>query len=320
LCGALVATSICFRLTGVFGCFVLCIFFIRKNYKILLPFLLGAVSIIILFFVWLYFEKVNIGDFIFYGITDNFGEGSITTIPFPLQSNNFIEAFILSPLLLFYPFVFYFILKIQKPSILIIWLGLEFIGVLLLGIIARNHLKHVLPALSAMTGISIALLCTKHSLQFKWAYAFIIVAFFPKTLEPLYGIKNTFFPPKGKNNLFCTSPLLQPDPYQLRHLGFWMKDSLQPKDKVFIAGMGAQVQAYSETISPTIYFNVTQTKSAKERLYSDISKTKPGFILVPIFNTYKNVSADLRIFIDNLVKKEYHYIDCRYGYGIYKRI
>ena len=318
LCGAMVAASVCFRVTGVFGCFVLCIFLVRKNYKILFPFLLGVASIIILFFAWLYFEKISIKDFIFYGFTDNFGKGSVTAIPFSLQFNNFTEAFILSPLLLFYPFVFYFILKIKKPSILLTWLVLEFIGIMLLGIIARNHLKHILPVLSAISGISIAALSAKNALQLKWVYVFIVFASFPKTLEPLYGIKNILFPPKNKSDLFCTT-LLQPDAYQLKQLGFWIKDSLQPTDRVFIAGMGAQVQVYSETISPTIYFNVTQTRSAKERLYADFSKTKPQFIFIPTFPEYQTISTDLRFFIDSIVKKEYLYIKCKYGYEIYNR-
>ena len=319
LCGTMAAAAICFRLTGIFGCLALCILLVRKNYKMFLPFLIGSVSVMTLFFIWLYFENISIKDFIFHGITDNFGEGSVTKTPFSLQLNNFIEAFILSPLLLFYPFVFYFILKIKKPSILILWLTLEFIGIMLLGIIARNHLKHILPALSAISGISIAVLFTRYSLQFKWVYALIVLAFFPKTLEPLYGIKNTFFPQKDKSDLFCSTPLLQPDPYQLKQFGLWIKDSLQPRGKVFVAGMGAQVQAYSETLSPTLYFNVTQTRTAKERLYSDFSKTKPQYIFIPTFKEYENISSDLKFFIDNLVKREYLYVNCKYGYGIYNR-
>ena len=318
LCGAMAAASVCFRISGVFGAFAICILLARKNYKTLLPFLLAFASAIILFFAWLYFEKISIKDFIFYGFTDNFGEGSVTTIPFSLEKKNFIEGFILSPLLLFYPFVCYFIFKIRKPPILLTWLVLEFIGVMLLGIIARNHLKHMLPALSAISGISIAVISTKYALKLKWVYVIIIFSFFPKTLEPLYGIKNIFFPAKDKSDQFCTTPS-EPDPYQLKQLGFWIKDSLQPIEKVFIAGMGAQVQVYSETISPTIYFNVTQTKAAKERLYTDFSKTKPQFILIPTFREYQTLSTDLKFFIDSLVKKEYLYIKCKYGYAIYNR-
>ena len=317
--GVMAAVAICFRLTGIFGSFVLFLFLVRRDYKMLLPFLLGAASAILLFYTWLYFEKISITDFIIFGIADNFGEGSVTTIPFSLQLNNFLEAFILSPLLLFYPFVLYYLLKIKKPFILTVWLALEFIGILLLGIIARNHLKHILPALSAISGISIAVISTKYTLQFKWVYVIIAFAFFPKTLEPLYGIKNIFSPQKDKGDLFCTTAILHPDPYQLKQCGFWIKNSLKPKGTVFIAGMGSQVQIYSETLSPTIYFNVTQTRIAKERLYNDFSKTKPEFVFIPTFGEYKNISLDLKYFIDSMVRKEYLYVNCKYGYGIYKR-
>ena len=88
---------------------------------------------------------------------------------------------------------------------------------------------------------------------------------------------------------------------------------------VYVAGFGAPVQAYSERISPTIYFNVTQTRLAKARFYSDMHRNKPAIILVPLFSEYHNlVSQDMRQFVDELVAKNYYLDRCMYNYNIYR--
>ncbi|MDB5149022.1 MAG: hypothetical protein JWQ57_3042, partial [Mucilaginibacter sp.] len=82
---------------------------------------------------------------------------------------------------------------------------------------------------------------------------------------------------------------------------------------------GAQVQAYSERLSPTIYFNVTQTDIAKRVFFKELLTNKPGMILVPAFPDYKqNVGPDLRQFVDTLVEHNYYFLTCRDSYNIYK--
>ena len=85
------------------------------------------------------------------------------------------------------------------------------------------------------------------------------------------------------------------------------------------AGMGAQVQVYTERLSPSIYFNATQTKLAKNRFVQDIVLNKPTLVLIPKFPEYeKYIQLDLRMLISELAVKEYNYETCIYGYEIYR--
>ena len=118
---------------------------------------------------------------------------------------------------------------------------------------------------------------------------------------------------------FCHEPYVQPDESASRQLGLWVKANTAENDKVYVAGYGAQVQAYSERISPTIYFNVTQTRIAKDRLFMDMKENKAQMILVPLFPEYKQwVDSDLRTYIDQLVARDYDFDRCLFNYSIYK--
>jgi hypothetical protein len=118
---------------------------------------------------------------------------------------------------------------------------------------------------------------------------------------------------------FCHEPSVQPDESASRQLGLWVKANTAENDKVYVAGYGAQVQAYSERISPTIYFNVTQTRIAKDRLFMDMKENKAQMILVPLFPEYKQwVDSDLRTYIDQLVARDYDFDRCLFNYSIYK--
>jgi hypothetical protein len=79
------------------------------------------------------------------------------------------------------------------------------------------------------------------------------------------------------------------------------------------------VQAYSERLSPSIYFNVTQTSRAKEKFKNDINLHLPNLIAIPLFSEYtQNVDRDIRSFIDGLIEKNYYFDRCMFGYGIYR--
>jgi len=89
--------------------------------------------------------------------------------------------------------------------------------------------------------------------------------------------------------------------------------------KVLIAGYGAEAQAYSERLSPSIYFNVTQTSKAKERFIYEVTQDKPAVVAVPLFAEYtRDVGADMRSFIHELVTENYNLDTCVYGYNIYR--
>lgn len=316
--GLLAGAGICFRLTGIFGTIAILILIIQKNYKRLPAFIFGLLFSFLLFVIWLLISDIKFQDFIFYSFIDNFGAGSITNLPFTVKWNNFKEAFILSPLLLFYPFLIHGILSVQKNKIILIWLCLEFIGTIAIGEFARNHLKQVLPALSIIAGISVSLLIETYKLSFRWVYSALVILFFPKTLEPLYGIKNGLYPIEEKSAELCSSPYKQPDPYQLKLLGLWLKNNSKPSDKVLIAGMGAQVHAYSERASPSIYFNVTQTAAAKKKFFQDVISNYPDIILIPKFSyNGEKINDEIMNFVSDLAAKNYSFTGCYFGYDFY---
>jgi hypothetical protein len=98
----------------------------------------------------------------------------------------------------------------------------------------------------------------------------------------------------------------------------WIKSNTNSGEQVFIAGYGAIIQAYSERESPTVYFNVTRTPAAKKRLFSDFARKMPAVIAVPISEHYNNNNDDIKIFLDSLMRRNYSFMSCRYGYGIYR--
>jgi len=146
----------------------------------------------------------------------------------------------------------------------------------------------------------------------------IWIIFFPKLLEPLVNLKKIFFPPPDRSSDYCKTAL-QPDEYAAKQLGLWIKSHTNENDKVLVAGYGAVVQAYSGRISPSVYFNITQTKRAQQRFVNDINDARPDMIVVPLFASYRQlVGAGIRNSIDDLVAKYYSFDTCMYGYNVYR--
>jgi len=219
---------------------------------------------------------------------------------------------------LFYPFVIaYFIIK-KKVDPVTIWLICEFIGINILGIYARNHFKELLPALSLAGGAGLAYIIETYRMPVKPIMLILWLVFFPKIIEPLVGLKKLIKPSPEGPEKYCQ--LQQTNENAEKNLGLWIKANTKKEQQVFVAGFGARVQAYSERQSPSIYFNVTQTKIAQERLFHDLSANRPYMIAVPIFSEYeKYVNENIRSFINNLTGGNYIFEGCMYGYKIYKK-
>lgn len=319
LSGLLAGFGLGFRFSAGFGIIALLISCFRKNFISGLIFIAGVLSSIVLVLGIITLSDINLHNFFLYGYYDNFGSGSVTDRSIPIKLDSFANGFFYSELTLFYPFVTgYFFIK-KRFDFLTIWAICEFIGIIILGIYARNHFKNLLPVFSLMSAILISYLIENYKLPFRQVLIVLIIVFFPKTWEPLFGIKKLLLGASDKSEKFCQPPYQQTDVYSKKKLGLWVKANSSEKDYVFIAGSGAQVQAYSERISPTIYFNTTQTALAKQRLFADLQKNKPKWILIPKFPEYKqHTSNDIIIFIEQLISKSYHYNNCIYGYTVYQ--
>lgn len=318
LSGIFSGIAFAFRFTAGFSVAVLIFFAVRRNKNFALTFIMGLLLIVSAFVALFPLLGISVREFIFYSFTDNFGEGSVTSYPLAWKLQQFSKAFFQSGFLLFYPFVLTYILIKKQFDLFLFWFISTFISITIIGMYAKVHLKELLPPLSIMSAIAITHLITVFKIQSKTALVVLSLFFFPKTLEPLAGLKRILL---GKKAIAenCGEPYTENEDAK-KAMGLWIKANTNTYEKVLIAGDAAQVQVYSERLSPSIYFNVTETHAAKKRFFKDIISNKPDMIVIPLFTKYTTlVSKDIQAFLSNTVKKDYHAATCLYNYQVYRK-
>ncbi len=317
--GLVASLAFAFRFSAFFGIVAIFLSLAIKQRKFIVPFCAGVISGISIFIILILLTGIPLNDFIFYSLTQNFETGSVTDTDFWRRLNSFMNSFFYSEIVLFYPFIFIFFFIRTRNNFFIIWLLCEFVGISLIGSYATTHFKDILPVMSLMSGISLAYLVENYHIPRRPVLIIAWLCFFPKLINPFTDFKHLIFPPKDISAKLCTQPYQEPDDNAKRLLGKWINSNSAVSDQIYVGGYGAIVQAYSERLSSTIYFNVTQTKAAKEKLFGDLINNKPALMAVPEFPSYQiNVSWDIRNFIDSLASKEYAFEKCMYGYGIHR--
>jgi hypothetical protein len=319
ICGVLVSLAGGLRMSAFFGFVALCLDSIFNRKKSLWPLAAGAASGVILFGAAIVLAGIKLPEFFFYAFSDNFGTGSVTDHSILWRLENLFDKFFYSEFLLFYPLVIGYFLTIKKMDLFGLWLIFAFTAINAIGIYDRSHLKEILPAICLMSAISLDALIRRYQLPLKRVTVIIWIVFFPKLLEPFVGLKKLVMGTKTDPTKSCLPPYPKPDDAALKKLGFWIKANTTSDQKVLVAGFGALVQVYSNRMSPSIFFNVTQTTWAKQRFYRDLNQDKPGMILVPMYDDYRqNVDSNVRQFINQIVANEYAFTECLYGYSIYQ--
>ncbi len=314
--GLFAGLGFCFNVFAFFGIAAIGISSLQKKFADAIAFSIGVLTSIALMALIISLSGIHLQDVFIYGFKDNVGPGSPTDISLSGKLENFENGFFYSELILLYPAAIAYFLIVKKIDAIAIWLICSFIGINLLGIYARPHFKHLLPALSLMNALSVIYLVDKYHLPFKQVKIIIWICFFPKVFEPLFGVKKLFFGTAGKPS---TDICGQTYEYSKKKLGLWVRANTTEQERVLVAGHGAQVQVYSERLSPTIFFNITQTARAKKIFVAEVGSNKPGMILIPVTGDYnKNVNQDIRMFLDTLVEKNYDRDTCMYGYAIYR--
>jgi hypothetical protein len=252
------------------------------------------------------------------GLLDNFGKGSATDHTAIFKFESFCHRFIYSPLVLFYPLVLLYIFIKRKIDLPVLWCVLAFVAINIIGIYDVVHLKDLLPPLALINAIAAAYLIDKYKLPLGLVVLAIGIIFFPSMTAPIANLKvlsGNAEPPI----VYGKVPYVNPPEGDRKALGKWIKEHTRNTDMVLVHSFGTQVQVYSERISPTIYFNITQTPIAKARFYHDLQQNKPAMILIPMFPEYQNlVDADLRTFVSDLVKSNYHLEGIMYNYQIFR--
>jgi len=317
--GLIASIGVAFRFSGFFAVAAMLLSMFGKQKKIIIPFCIGVVSGLIIFLLLIVLTGIPLSDFIFYSFTENFENGSVTDITFLQRLSSFMNTFFYSEIVLFYPFILIFLFLKNKNNFIIAWLICEFIGISIIGSYATTHFKDIIPVMSLMSAISLAYLVENYYIPVKPVIIICWICFFPKLINPFMDLKHLIFPPGNVSEKLCTQLNQNTDDNAKKFLGVWINANTLPGDKVFVAGYGAIVQAYSGRQSTTIYFNVTQTKAAKTKLFSDLINYKPALMAIPKFSSYGiNVNADIRTFIDSLASQQYNFETCMYGYGIYR--
>jgi hypothetical protein len=307
-----------FRLPEFFGVLAIFIFLVLNRNKSVLIFIYGLVVTVAVIFALLSFSGISLHDIFIYSIADNFGSGSVTDHSILWKSESLFNHVFYSEFVLMLPgLIGYFFIR-QKNKLFVLWLVFEFTGISVIGVYSDQHLKNMLPALAIMNAGAINYVAESYRINAKKIMIIVIICFFPRIIEPLATLKKMIFTSNEKRTDYCSDLSQEPDDYSKRMMGLWVKSNTAKDDEVLVAGYGAIVQAYSERVSPCIYFNVTQTKRAKERFIDDIENSKPKMILVPQSEVYKRtVDYDIRDFIDKLTFRNYYFDKCLFGYYIY---
>jgi hypothetical protein len=311
--GLLAGIAIGWRLSAIFGTAAVLSHALVKRRNALLPFIIGLISGIGALLLLALAAGISLHDLYINAFADNFGSGSTTDHSLSWRFTRFTESFFYSELMLFYaPLIAYFFTN-KQHSLLTTWLIFEFIGINILSIYAYPHFKQLLPPLSIVSGIAIAHLVQNHGVSFKHTMIIAWIVFFPKMTEPLTGLKKIILGAPSQE-------FPRPNEQAEKNLGLWIRDNTKPGDLVYVAGFGARAQLYSERLSPTVYFNVTQTNRATLQTKMDVFLRKPKLIAIPAFTDYSMyVTEDLRTFIDTLATKQYSLAGRMYGYNVYMR-
>lgn len=314
--GFLAAIGLCFRLTAIFSIGALFISAIRKKGFAAFSFSAGGMAGVLLGLFAAHLAGINLHDLYTFMLADNFGGGSTTDHGLIFRTIQFYNLFFFSEVILFYPLLIAYLFISKKVDWLIVWLLLGFAGINLIGNYARVDLKEILPAMSLAAGLTGIHFINKYNFPLNKILIIIWICFFPKSLESVFVLT---IDESVRPDLYCKEPFIQPDDKAVKALGEWIKANVKPQQKVFVAGFGASVQAYSERISPTIYFNATQTQIAKKRFYEDMKQNKAAMILVPLFPSYKRyIDSDMRAYIDQLAAKDYVFDRCMFSYAVYR--
>jgi hypothetical protein len=316
--GLLIGIAAAFRITAVFIVLLILVNCFRKNRSYAGLFLVGAMASVSGLIILAVVSGINLESMFNNKFFDNLNSGSAADHSFSWKLHSFADKFIWSSMPLFYPLVFGYLFIKRKADVFVWWFILAFVGICAVGIFDVVHLKEVLPPLSLIGGFFVSSVEGRFRLPALPTMVFIWLVFFPKSREPIENVGTLLSGIQTKRG-YCLEPYLIPDEGTRKKLGQWVRDQTSSNERVYIAGFGAQVQTYSERMSPTVYFNVTQTPMAKAQFYSDLRRIKASMILVPMFEQYKEtVGKDMRDFVGSLVARNYEPAGCMFNYSVYR--
>jgi len=203
------------------------------------------------------------------------------------------------------------------------WVLLEFISLNIAGNYAAYQLRTWLPALSVSAGIGLAL--TEKLAWKRWARDKVSIALIVLTLVvalelPRQSVWALGMAIRGHPVGYTIIPVPRSKPIDIarRYLGEWVHANTSAEQTVYIAGYGAQVQAYAMRKSPSRYFS-GQTRNV-EALRKELGETPPYLVLIPNFREYEEwIPLIQRNVVSEFVRRDYMLQEERLGYLIYRR-
>ena len=311
LCGMLAGLGVAFRLSGMVMVAVIFLAMLRRRKKTG-TYAAGVLVSMVVYFFLILIAGIPMGDFIQYGLLENFAQGGVSSHPLAWKLNQFASQFLFSGIAIFYPFLIAYILLKKRVDLFLLWLIFGFLGIAAIGMFAHTHLRELLPPLAIISGFVANWALERCPLRDWQAILVLIIIFLPSFSEPVLAVKSIL-----SKQIVVRSPAGNEEDKE--QLGLWIKRHTAATQKVYIAGYSAQAQAYAERLSPSIYFNVTQTPAAKKQLFSDLDHDKPELIAVPGFPGYRNlVDQDIRDFVDDMVAKDYRFDTTAFQYHIFR--
>ncbi len=320
-----------FRISACFGIFALFISSWKRSFKSALSFAAGVIIVCAALLIAARLAGIDIYELYFYGFADNFGSGSPTDHNLVWKMEQFAEDFINSEMILLYPGALAYIIIVRKVDWLMLWMICAFAGINIVGMYDKAHLKDLLPSLALANAFALDWAIEKYRLPVKPIALVIAIVFFPKLVEPLLSFKKLLVGEDNTGEQYCKPPYPGLDNFIKKKLGLWIRDHTNTTDKVLVAGNSAEVMVYTERVSPTIYFNVTQTIAAKERFVKDLQACHPALIAIPLSLVYKldtdtslkdlyvlDQDNSQRDILFKLTGDLYHEEMCLYGYTIFR--
>jgi hypothetical protein len=317
--GVMAGLGFGFRISACFGIFALFVSSWRRGFKSALLFAIGAMAAGVMLLLAAYLAGIHFHDLFFYGFKDNFGSGSPTDHNLVWKMEQFAEDFINSEMVLLYPGALAYIIIVKKVDWLVLWMICAFVGINIVGMYDKAHLKDLLPSLVLANAFALAWAIQKYGLPLRPMALVIGLAFFPKLVEPLLSFKKLVVGEDNTGEQYCKPPYPELDNYIKKKLGWWIRDNTGVNDKVLVAGDGAEVMVYTERIAPSIYFNATKTAEADLTFIKDMQANNPDMIAIPLSSAYER-DADFvtRDLLRGLIANKYHLERCLYGYNIYR--
>lgn len=321
--GLFAALALGFRPTAVAGALSIFIFagLATPRYGVL--FVLGLVAGVAVLAGGLWLAGIHLSEVWHYSFLDNISSSGngLFERSYEEKLPGLQRGFVFSELAYFYPFLIGYLVMRRRLDWVVCWILGGSLCIYRIGLFDPAHFKDILAPLSLAGGLFADRLIGRYRIPLSPVLAVIGIWFFPRVTEPADTVRQLFNVVPDNPAGYCNPPFSPLDNNARKKLGWWIRDHSQVSDRLLIPYFNPTVQAYSERLSPTIYFSTNESPQAKLRFYQETREHPPEMVIIPLSDDYRRlVSQDMRMFVQRLVDTGYREDTCMYGYTIYRKL